>query len=181
MIERLREWLSSFEHCKIKAHWKIYKFDNKHIQGDLLFSPWHHRPDFYTDNIKEFTKNVLLYQGAEIHIDMLTGLAAHSDYDNTNAIIQIGDSSTAAAASQTALLGTSFNLSMDAGYPQKAGSNNEKVIFRATAADGIGEQAWNEFGVSNGVALHLLNRKVSASGTKLAGQTWIAEVTYTYS
>jgi hypothetical protein len=68
---------------------------------------------------------------------------------------------------------------MDSGYPSVSG---QTVTFQATFQSTEANWAWNEFGVANSSAgTVLLNRKVSAQGTKLAGQIWTLILTITLS
>jgi hypothetical protein len=64
---------------------------------------------------------------------------------------------------------------MSDGYPTYGTS--QKVTYKAVFDGTSANQAWNEFGVlsksSGGI---LLNRKVSAQGTKTAGQVWELEL-----
>jgi hypothetical protein len=47
------------------------------------------------------------------------------------------------------------------------------ATWRSTYAAGDANQAWNEFGVLNAATGgKLMNRKVSAQGTKVIGQVW---------
>ena len=70
--------------------------------------------------------------------------------------------------------------SMDSGYPTYGTS--QKVTYKSVFDGDTANQEWNEFGVlskaSGGV---LLNRKVSAQGTKVLGQIWELELEITLS
>ena len=93
-------------------------------------------------------------------------------FNNANAHLGVGDSSTAFAASQTDLQAASNKVreAMDATYPQRSGN---VVTYRATFESADANFAWAEFGVFNAAAAAtMLNRKVSAQGTKTAGQEW---------
>jgi len=116
--------------------------------------------------------NLLLNEG----INALWTLAAggsETAYNNANAELVVGDSSSAEAATQTDLQAATNKLfkAMDTGYPTYGTA--QKITFRSSFAGGDANYAWNEFSVRNGnTANKNLNRKVSAQGTKTSGQTW---------
>lgn len=98
-------------------------------------------------------------------------------FNNANARVGTGTSTTAAVATQTGLLGTPVFKAMDATYPLGAGADQD-VDFRGTFTGGEANQAWNEFSVDNGSGPNInLHRTVSAQGTKTSGQTWVLTVT----
>ena len=97
---------------------------------------------------------------------------AFTAFNNANARIGVGDSSTAFAAGQADLQATANKLrkAMDATYPQRA---TNVLTFRATFGTAEANFAWNEWGVFNAAAAgQMLNRKVEALGTKTSAQTW---------
>lgn len=97
---------------------------------------------------------------------------AFTAFNNANARIGVGDSSTAFAAAQTDLQAPANKLrkAMDATYPQRAAN---VLTFRATFGTGEANFAWNEWGVFNAAAAgQMLNRKVESLGTKTSAQTW---------
>lgn len=178
----MQKHLIGVEGIRIIPTWRIYKFnENPEIKHDLALQ--YNDLRGYCDDFKEFRGNILLFQGASLMISGFTGLVSGTEnpfdlFNNTNALIVIGDSSTAAAATDTGPIGTNFNLPMDATYPQYNSVNEESVIWRATADGSTGNQAWNEFLLSNGN--NAMNRKVEPSGTKVSPQIWIAELIYTF-
>jgi len=102
-------------------------------------------------------------------------------FNNANAYLGVGDSSTAFAAAQTDLQAASNKLrkAMDATYPQQAAN---VITLQATFASGDANWVWNEFGTFNASSAGtMLQRKVSALGTKASGQTWQFQVVLTYS
>lgn len=118
----------------------------------------------------------------------LTGIATLPTlYDNSNARIGIGDSTTAVAVTQTNLQAATNKLAkgMVASYPQINGSpNDNQVVFRSDFVNGEAEYAWNEFGTFNaalGTADSMFNRGLfsPSPGTKGAGVTWTATETLT--
>ena len=95
-----------------------------------------------------------------------------TEFNNANAHIGVGDSSTAFSAAQTDLQAASNKLrkAMDATYPTRA---TNVLTFRSTFATGEANFAWNEWGVFNGSSGGtMLNRKVESLGTKTSAQSW---------
>lgn len=101
-------------------------------------------------------------------------------FNNANAYLGVGDSSTAFAAAQTDLQASTNKLrkAMDATYPQRSAN---VVTLQSTYGSSDANFAWNEFGTFNASSGGtMLQRKVSALGTKSAGQTWQFQVVLTY-
>lgn len=113
---------------------------------------------------------------------------ANASYNNAQARIGVGDSSTAAAATQTDLQAATNKqfVGMDATFPTTA---SQSVSFQATFSTSVANFAWNEFVAdncngSNSTATtrsggSTLDRVVSAQGTKLNTQTWQPKLTLT--
>lgn len=157
------------EHCSEKhVQWTIVKFKNQ---------------EMYAQNnaydTSEIDGNVMLNEG----INHLWTLACYSGtaFDDENSFLGVGDSSVAAAATQTGLQATTNLLYklVDSGYPiygslQKA---TWQTTFNATEAN----FAWNEFTLSNGDSNSdvNLNRKVSSQGTKLVNEIWVLRLEIT--
>ena len=100
-------------------------------------------------------------------------------FNNANARIGVGNSTTAFSASQTDLVGgNKLRKGMDTGYPT---ITPPVVTFRATFAKNEANFPWNEWGIFNastgGV---MLNRVVESNGTKQDNQTWVLEVSITF-
>jgi hypothetical protein len=96
-----------------------------------------------------------------------TAAQALTYFNNGNARILVGTSSTAEVDTNTTLTG-SVAKAMDATYPTHTDSTgtvgSKTITFRSTFASADANQAWNEWGIDNGT--RLLNRKVAANGTK---------------
>lgn len=125
----------------------------------------------------EIEGNLLLNEGIAELWDLVIASGTPTAFSNANAYIGVGDSSTAAAASQTGLQ-ASTNLAyaaMESGYPSRT---NQTVTWRAVFGTSVANFAWNEFTVANGNSNSgdNLNRVVSAQGTKASGQTWTVDV-----
>lgn len=114
--------------------------------------------------------------------DLFTSLsvgAGGTAFNNANAHIGVGDSSTAFAATQTDLVAATnkFRKAMDATYPQLAAN---VMTFRSTFATGDANYAWNEWAVFNASSAGtMMNRKVESLGTKTSAQSWQFTVTVT--
>ena len=95
-------------------------------------------------------------------------------FNAANAAIGVGDSTAAAAATQTDLQAASNRLrkGMNAGYPEHTAgvtSTNKTIRFRSTFDTGEANFSWQEAGVFNSATQgvgRMLNRKVTDMGTK---------------
>ena len=122
-----------------------------------------------------FRGNCLLYEGINEFWTLVAGTGA-TKFDNGNAYIGVGDSSTAADGTQTGLQASTnkkYNA-MDTSYPTYGSS--QKVTHRATFASGDANFHWQEITVANGNSdsAKNLNRKVQDMGTKASGTSWVA-------
>lgn len=125
--------------------------------------------------------NILLNEGINAIWTLSCG-GSETAFNNANARLGVGDSAAAEAATQTDLQAGSNKLykAMDVGYPTFG--TLQKGTWKATFGSAEANYAWNEFSVDNGAAaLKNLNRKVSAQGTKTAGQTWALTLDITIS
>ena len=128
-----------------------------------------------------FLGNLLLNGGINVAWGLICG-AGGTAFDNSHAYIGVGDSSTAANATQTGIQASTnrLNKAMDASYPLAASSQQE--VWRSTFGSSDTNFAWNEIVVSNvNDFTHGLNRLVSSMGTKASGATWVATLTITLS
>ncbi len=126
--------------------------------------------------------NLLLNEGIGEMWDLICGLGSPTAFSNANARIGVGDSNTAASASQIGLQAATNKTykAMETGYPQRS---NQTVTFRAVFGSTDANYAWNEFTVVNASSDtgKNLNRLVSDQGTKASGQTWTVDVAITLS
>jgi len=123
--------------------------------------------------------NLMLNEGIDKIWDLVSESDAVNYYTNALARLGVGNSATAAAATDTALIGgsTSF-VAMEATYPLT--TTAQRIDFKGSFADGVAEFAWEEFTVDNGVTPnHNLQRLVTPKGTKSAGEVWTAEIQIT--
>ena len=115
--------------------------------------------------------------------DFLASLAAGAGgtaFNNANAYIGVGDSTTAHAFTQTDLQAATnkFRKAMDATYPQVAAN---VLTYRATFGTSEANFAWQEWGVFNASSGGtMMNRKVESLGTKTSSQSWQFTVTITH-
>ena len=169
------------ETINMSKKWTICRYlsDNDRINGNL--------PKTIIDGAgnvlpgkSEFNGNVMLNEGIAALLNLLTG-AAETAYSNANAYLGVGESTTAAAASQTGLQGsTKTYKAMESGYPSIAG---QTVTFRSVFGGTDANNAWQEFTVVNAStdAGDNLNRKVDNQGTKASGQSWTLDLEITFS
>jgi len=130
--------------------------------------------------VENFKGNLGLTEGRAELIDIICGLGTPTKWDNTNAYIGVGNSSTAEQESDTGLLGASkLYKAMLATYPQRSAQTAE---WKSEFIDTEAEFAWEEFTVSNtnsdsGVNL---NRKTASKGTKGSGEVWTVSLKITF-
>lgn len=154
---------------------KILVSDQAHYRARWMIRRWASEADYLAGkdphSISEFEKNLLLNEGINELWTILCS-SGGTKFDNTNARLGVGNSATAAAATDTALLGASTLFkAMDGGFPTFG--TLQKATWRSTFQSADANFAWEEFTVDNGATpLKNLNRKVSAQGMKVAGQVW---------
>lgn len=135
------------------------------------------KPYDILENICENKINCLLNAG----ITQVWNLLIKSNEDHFDAAqIGVGNSSTAAAATQTDLQGASKDWhAMEVSYPSVS---NQTITFQGQFGDGHAEFNWLECAVRQaGNGTTLLNRVVSDKGTKAAGEVWSAKLQITLS
>lgn len=140
-------------------------------------------PDVGPDDVVEKDGNLLVIGGASALWQRLIGTAITA-FDNTNAYLGVGDSTTAAADTQTDLQAATNKLrkAMDATYPQHTDSTgtvgSKSITFRSTFATGDANFAWQEWALFNASAAgRMLNRKVESLGTKTSAAAWVLTIT----
>ena len=122
--------------------------------------------------------NCLLNSGIDEMWDLITGASANH-FGNADAQVGVGDSATAADATQTDLQAATNKTykGMESGYPT---STDQKATFKASFGESEANYAWNEWVVKQSSSAVCLNRKVESLGTKSSG-TWTLEVSITLS
>ena len=155
------------------VHWQAAYYDGDwtadEIDAGLAGAP---------SDVREANGNLLVTAGITALLNLLIG-AGGTAFNNANAYLGVGDSTTAAAIGQTDLQAATNKLrkAMDATYPQVS---SNVVTFRSTFATGeanfsIQEQA--TFNASS--AGTMLNRKVTDLGTKTSASTLQLTMTIT--
>lgn len=156
------------EYARWQPRWKIEKYHGE-AKPENLYA------------VEEFDGNLLLNEGITELLNLLIGGSATA-FNNANARIGVGDSTTAEDPSQTGLQAVSNKTwkGMDTGYPQVS---DQTVTFRATFGPNDANYSWQEFTVVNAAddTGKNLNRKVENHGTKASGDTWVVSLTITIS
>lgn len=121
-------------------------------------------------------ENLFLNVGINRIFELITG-ASSATFTNAEAQIGIGDSSTAAAAGQTDLQAASNKTwkAMDATFP--TAGTSQQAQFKSTFGTADANYVWAEFAVRRSTGTLLLDRGVSAMGTKTSAGTWVPTVT----
>lgn len=160
--QELANWLCRYRLSKY--HQDIEPYRGREDEFHRLFTPY---------EVIEGEGNCLLNTGIDEIWDLVTGASANH-YDNTNARIGVGDSNTAANATQTDLQAATNKTykGMETGYPT---STSQKVTFKASFGSTEANYAWEEWVVKHSTSAICLNRKVESLGTKSTG-TWTLEV-----
>jgi len=180
------------EYGKIKTEWRIWKYPKMESWAQKQLHYLHHVLGWSIEKVKDlgiFEKpsllwipgNILLNEGINLVWTLVCG-GSGTPFNNANAYIGVGDSSTAESATQTGLLGTNVAYKgMDSGYPQYG--SNQQAKWQSTFGGDEANFTWNEITVANGSsnAATNLNRKVQSLGTKASGTTWVAQLTITLS
>jgi hypothetical protein len=124
----------------------------------------------------ETEDNVFTTVGVSLMLDLLAG-AGGTVFNNSNARIGVGTSSTAESSTQTDLLGTNLRKGMDATYPSRSGTI---LTFQSTFGTSDANFAWNEWGIFNSASgATMFNRKAQSFGTKVSGSTWVIQASIT--
>jgi hypothetical protein len=110
-------------------------------------------------------------------IFLLMGGLGGAPWNNANALIGIGDDTTAPADTQSDLLApvNKTYKGMDVGYPQAGAAKS--MLWRATFAAGDANYDWQEFTLKHNGSGICVNRGVSFLGTKVPGSVWVATLT----
>ena len=171
---------------KEKGNWKC-KFRLEKRLGDINAYGSELGRATFLDVIKPYEviegeDNCLLNTGIDEIWDLVTGAVSGAThiYDNAAATIGVGDSATAANATQTDLLAAVNKTykGMEATFPT---STTQKATFKSSFGSSDANYVWNEWVVKQSTSTKCINRKVSSMGTKASGSTWTLEVTITLS
>lgn len=158
------------EKGKWEAEWIIEKFHTPNGESIKGLKPYE------VDIIKG---NLLVNTGIQLMLDKLIG-GAGTVFDNTNAYIGTGNSSTAASATDTDLLGASKErVGMEATFPNRT---NQTMSWKSVFGTTEGNYEWLEIGIFNAsTSGTMLNRKVVSKGTKSSSDTWTITINITIS
>jgi hypothetical protein len=157
------------------CRWKVEKFHGDDLKAD----PY---------EIIDGEGNLLMYGGASCLWESLIGNGGAGSltyFNNANANIGVGDSTTAEAATQTDLQAATNKQrkGVDATYPQHIDGTvvgAATVTFKATFGTSDANFHWQEWALFNAnVAGRMLNRKVTDLGTKTSASSWAFTVTLT--
>lgn len=163
--QELANWLCRYR--LNKYHQDIEPYHGREDEFHRLFTPY---------EVKEGEENCLLNSGIDEIWDLVTGAVSGANhiFDNAAAKIGVGDSNTAANATQTDLQAATNKTykGMESGYPT---STSQKVTFKASFGSTEANYAWEEWVVKHSTSAICLNRKVESLGTKSTG-TWTLEV-----
>jgi len=163
-------WLCRYKLSKYREDIESYR--GREHKFHQLFKPY---------EVIEGEGNCLLNSGIDEMWDLITGAVSGADhiFDNTHAQIGVGDSNTAANATQTDLQAATNKTykGMESGYPT---STSQKATFKASFGASDANYTWNEWVVKQSTSAKCLNRKVENLGTKTSG-TWALEVSITLS
>lgn len=116
--------------------------------------------------------------GATLLAGALIG-GSFTPFNNANAFIGIGDSTTAFSAAQTDLQAAAnkYRQGMDAGFPTIA---SNVITFQTTVPNANADFNWQEIGIFNASSGGtMFNRFLSAIGTKPNTQSWQLSVSVT--
>jgi hypothetical protein len=155
-----------------------------HITLAKFWGDW--RPELEPYDVLEWDGNMLLHGGVSniwqyvIGNGVTTAGQLLAYFNAANAAIGVGDSTTAAAATQTDLVAASNKLrkGMNSGYPEHTagtGSANKTIRFRSTFDTTEANWSWQEAGVFNSATLgqgRMLNRRVQDMGTKTSASSF---------
>jgi hypothetical protein len=163
----LANWLCRFRLSKYREDIEPYR--DKEKEFHRLFKPY---------EVIEGEGNCLLNTGIDEMWDLIVGDTANH-FNNASAQVGVGDSNTAASASQTDLQAATNKTykGMESGYPT---STAQKASFKASFGDSEANYTWNEWVIKQSTSAKCLNRKVESLGTK-SGGTWTLEVSITLS
>jgi len=123
------------------------------------------------DVVERIEGNALLNEGIQVLLELGCDIGANTAYSNAAAQLGVGNSNTAADASQTDLQGGSTAWAgMAVSYPSRS---SQTISWRSEFGSGVANFAWEEYSVRNGASADKnLNRKVESKGTKASGETW---------
>jgi hypothetical protein len=187
-LARLKVTPRVVDHGLWFANWSIHKFHEHRgcveKAGRQGLSLRYLLENFELIEALRLRGNLLVNVGINQLWTLVAGTGG-TEYDNAHAYLGVGDSATAAQATDTGLNATTNKLfkAMDASYPTYGSS--QYATWRSTFGSGDANWTWNEIGAANGnnppTTGILLNHKVQSMGTKASGTSWVASLQITLS
>ncbi len=156
------------------AVWKIGRWASKADKKvGRIYSKKEALRLFGVPQFTEIKGNCLCNEGIEEWFKLIATTGA-VQYNNAGAYLIVGTGSGAADPTDNQATFTSgVTKVMEATYPQVAAAADHKCTWKSSYGSAEANQVWAEFGLLNHATTgKLANRKVSAQGTKAAGQTW---------
>jgi len=184
------------DRCTHKTRWAIFKFwDEDGLVERMLKQGFtqEHVANLFPHRLLEISRfmghpnakgNLCLNTGIQGFEKMIAGLSSPPNaWSNTYAYLGVGDSTTAAVATQTDLqASTNYTyVGMQSGYPSQS---SQTLSWQSSFGSSSANYAWNEFVISNASSKGsgtCINRLVSSQGTKTSGQTWVLTLQITWS
>lgn len=174
----------SNEQAQWRVNWHVHKYHGDWTGDQIdtgLIQPY---------EVVHVPGNLLVNAGVLLLWKAFRGDGSLTYFSNANAAIGVGDSTTAASATQTDLQASTNKLrkAMDSTYP-KVGtadslSADNQIQLKSTFGSSDANFAWNEWAcfnsTTNGVGT-MLNRKQESLGTKSSGSTWTLTATISIS
>jgi len=133
---------------------------------------------------EEIDHNLALNEGLQLLIGLIAGTSGDTGnaWSNAYAYLGVGDSDTAPAASQTGLQAATNKTykAMDTSYPTRS---NQTCTWQATFGSSDANYSWQEYTVVNASTDtgKNLNRCIADKGTKASGETWVLQLSITFS
>lgn len=140
--------------------------------------------------------NLLTRLGRKRIMDRLVGTASNQALDNTHLRIGTGNSATAAVDTDTDLgaaagsANRQFQMA-DSAATVGTGASSGQITVVSTFGTGVGNYAWQEWGLDGGTAAGttvtadtnttpgLVNHKITSLGTKTSAASWVFTITIT--
>lgn len=159
---------------RIRGIWGVSKYDDQAtydawLAGDPGALPY--------EIVK--SHNIALNGGLHELWNLAAGISANL-MNNTNSQIGIGDSATAAVATQTGLQASTnvYYQAVDSGFPTVSA---QSFTFQAAIGPTSALYTWNEMVVKNNASGIVFNRVAQNQGTKSGSNVWTAQVVITSS
>ena len=184
------------------AHARIAKYSPDQVAyatSKLGYEPPGHRLSLMfrdpEDGITEEPGNLLVTVGLNLITALIEG-GAGTPFAHADAVVGVGNSTTAAVIGDTALgadnTANAYYEQADSSYPQQS---NGIITTIATFASGNANFAWQEWCLATGsggitpgthlsaaaTSVTMLNHKVASLGTKSSGASWVFTATVTIS